>query len=131
MEKRDSVDQRLDAVERFFSSHGERLARQGAIVATFRQRGGRRLGPYYRLACRGSDRRQVSVYLGAAGLIVAETRRRLEQLQERRKQQRFWALVRRAVHKKMKAARRCLQDELAQHGLTTQGAEIRGWRQHG
>jgi len=131
MEKRNSVAQRMEVVERFFSEHAERLAQQGSIVATFRQRGGRRVGPYYRLVCRGSDRRQVSVYLGAEGLVVAETRRRLEHLQEHRKQQRFWALVRRDVHKKMKAARRRLAEELAKQELTTQGAEIRGWRQLG
>jgi len=131
MEKRNSVDQRLEAIERFISEHGERLARQGAIVATFRLRGGRRVGPYYRLVCRGSDRRQVSVYLGREGFVVAEARRRLEHLQDQRKKQRFWALVRKDVRKKMKAARRRLAEELAQQGLTTRGAEIRGWRQLG
>ena len=131
MEKHDSVDQRLNAVEQFFAEHTDRLVCQGTIVATFRQRGGRRLGPYYRLTCRDSEQRQVSVYLGVEGPVVTVTRQRLDQLQERRQQQRFWKNVRRGVHQKMKSARDQLAVELARHGLRTQGAEIRGWRQLG
>lgn len=131
MEKHDSVDQRLTAVEQFFADHGERLATQGTIVATFRQRSGRRLGPYFRLTCRDSDQRQVSVYLGAEETIVAATRQRLDQLQQRHHQQRFWKNVRQGVHQKMKAGREQLAAELARRGLRAQGAEISGWRQLG
>jgi hypothetical protein len=131
VEKQKSVDQRLRTVELFLAEHGERLTTQGTIVATFRQRDGRRLGPYYRLACRDSQQRQVSVYLGAAGPVVAATRERLEQLQQRHHQQRFWKNVRQGVHQKMKAAREQLAAELALRGLYHKGAEIRGWRQLG
>lgn len=131
MEKQDFVDQRQSAVELFFAEHGARLARQGTIVATFRQRGGRRLGPYYKLTSRDSEQRQVSVYLGAEGPVVAAIRQQLDQLQLRRHQQRYWQNVRLGVHQKMKAAREQLAVELARHGLRTQGAEIRGWRQLG
>lgn len=129
MEKDDSVDQRLRAVEQFLAEHEERLAQQGAIVMTYRQRGGRRLGPYYRLTCRNSKQRQVSIYLGLEGPVITFTRQRLDQLQERRRQQRFWKNVRREVHKKLKVARVELAAELAQLGLRSQGAEIRGWQQ--
>ncbi|MGZ9128185.1 MAG: hypothetical protein ACXW4Z_10450 [Candidatus Binatia bacterium] len=129
MEKRKSVDQR-QKVDQFFEVHSAQLARQGTIVAGFRERRGRRLGPYYRLSCRVGGR-QLAVYLGGEGPVLDETRQRLDRLQAERRRQQRWQEMRRTIHRETRAARRRLAEELANHGLMAKGSEIRGWRHLG
>lgn len=127
MEIDDFVDQRQAAVERFFLEYGEPLRRQGAIVASYRRRDGRRLGPYYKLACR-VGKRQVAVYLGAADDFVREVRNRLAKLQEEKQLNKRIETVRIALRHQARVARRALDAELKQCGLHRQGNEVRGWR---
>jgi hypothetical protein len=121
------VDQRRQRVEHFLAVHGEQLVCQGTIVATWRWRGGRRLGPYFALTCRSAAGRQVSVYLGPTSALVDDVTKTLTQLQadlqERRALDRVWGQVR----DELKAAKRVLAAELAQVGLYLKGSEIRGW----
>ena len=83
MEKPSFVDQRRAAVGTFLAAHAASLARQGAIVPTWRRR-----GPYFLLTCRDEAGRQRSVYLGPRGPIVDETRNALRRLQSPRRQRR-------------------------------------------
>lgn len=75
------------------------LARQGAVVASWRVWQGRRLGPYFRLAYREAGR-QRSIYLGRSEELAGRVRRLLEQLrdppQQRRQCRQLIAAVRRA-----------------------------------
>ncbi|MBN8626595.1 MAG: hypothetical protein J0M17_13990, partial [Planctomycetes bacterium] len=111
MENGEIVDQRRAAAEAFLARHGERLKRQGAVVATYRRRDDRRVGPYYRLVCR-CEGRQISVYLGAAGPLVEEVRRRLADLQGARTAARRRWHVRRALRRQAAAVRRDFDAEL-------------------
>ncbi len=127
MEKRNSVDQRRLALETFLAAHAASLARQGAIVPTWRRRGRRRLGPYYLLVCRDEAGRQRTVYLGPSGPIVDEARDALRRLQSPRRQRREIEGARRALGRELALSRSVLDAELAKVGLTRKGSEIRGW----
>ena len=127
VEIEDSVDQRRDAIERFVAVHRDVLAEQGAVVATYRHRGGRRLGPYYKLVCRISGR-QVAVYLGVDDDLIGYVRERLAQLQQTRLQRVRLGAVRRVLRQHAKAARQRLDADLLPLGLYRNGHEIRGWR---
>lgn len=127
MENRNSVDQRRSAVGQFLARHHVALVRQGAVVATYRRRAGRTLGPYYRLTCR-SGGRQVAVYLGGDQGLIGDVRERLASLQQARLQRTELLRVRRGLRSHAREARRRLDTELDQLGLYRQGHEIRGWR---
>ena len=122
------VDQRRRAVEQFFTAYATELSRQGSVVATYRTRPEWRLGPYYRLTCRAANGRQRSLYLGPDGPFVAAVRQRLQALQQARRERLQWARIRRAVRQGRRASQRAFAAELAAHGLTLRGTEIRGWR---
>ena len=125
MEKRSFVDQRRAAVGTFLAAHAASLARQGAIVQTWRGR--RRLGPYFLLTCRDAAGRQRSVYLGPRGPIVDEARHALRRLQSPRRQRREIEGARRALRQELALSRSVLDAELAKIGLMRKGSEIRGW----
>jgi hypothetical protein len=125
MEKRNSVDQRRATVAKFFCEFEDDLVGQGSIVTTFRQRSGRRLGPYFKLVCRHAGR-QRAVYLGNDPGLVEEVRRRLELLQEATHRRRVLDACCRAVHMQARTAQRQLRMELAKRGLILKGHEVRG-----
>lgn len=127
MENDEVVDQRRATVEAFLARHGEVLKRQGVVVATFRHRDGRRLGPYYRLVCR-TEGRQISVYLGPPGPLVEDVRRRVAALQAPLVAARRRGHVRLALRRQAAVARRELDAELKPRGLYRKGNEVRGWR---
>lgn len=127
MEKRSFVDQRLQAIDQFFAHHAQRLARQGAIVESFRSRGGRQTGPYFRLTSRDEAGRQVAVYLGRAGELVEQVRQRLAELQEQHHARQQLRSVRRAIRSELRTANLNLDLELRRIGLRRKGSEFRGW----
>ncbi len=127
MEICNSVDQRLAKVERFLAECREALARQGAVVAGYRRRGGRRLGPYFKLTCRIGGR-QASVYLGADGELVRGVRQHLAELRHERYERLRLDRFRRTLRRHALEARRHLDDQLRLVGLRRQGHEIRGRR---
>lgn len=124
------VDQRHAEVERFLAEHGEALRRQGSVVATYRHRDGRRLGPYHKLSCR-IGQRQVAVYLGSDEDFVRNVRERLGRLQEATKLKRSMARVRKALRREARVARQKVDAELETLGLYRQGHEVRGWSTSG
>lgn len=121
------VDQRRTKVEHFIAKHQVPLSRQGAVVATYRQRGERRLGPYYRLTCR-VGRRQLAVYLGNDEQLLAEVREHLAEMQHARRLSTQLTVLRRALRREARVARQTLASELVHLGLHRQGNEVRGWR---
>lgn len=127
MEKSQPVDQRRTRLEAFLELHAERLARQGALVATYRRRGTVRLGPYYQLTCRDAVGRQCAVYLGPASPWVEEIRQRLHILQAPQQNQRSLQRAKRAVRRLRAAANAELDEQLRPLGLWRKGAEVRGW----
>jgi len=109
--------------------HTAELAQQGVVVESFRRRGGRVVGPYYRLAFR-HGKVQRSMYLGTDMELVAEVRAALRKLQGPQRMR--WALRRR--RKAITALAECraeLRRELARRGLRLQGYEVRGWHTPG
>ncbi len=128
MEKHAFVDQRRRQVEQYIAAHRDQLARQGSVVASWRRRGQHPIGPYYRLTCRSADGKQVAVYLGPGGALVADVREILAQLQERPKVDRTLDTARRHIRRELETAKKSLAGELAQVGLFLKGSEIRGWR---
>lgn len=130
MENQRSVDQRRQRVETFLAERRALLARQGAVVATWRRRGGRRVGPYFLLVCRTAAGRQASIYLGPAGTLVEDVSKELAQLQASLQERRSLDMVRRQIQHELKTAKVALAAELARVGLFCKGSEIRGWSRH-
>ncbi len=127
-EKSGSGAQRREAVLEFLSAHADSLGRQGYVVETWRMRGRRRCGPYYRLRYRDGHT-QRSLYLGGSAELAEEVRERLRDLQQPRTERLRWdaLLARQRVHgRRLKAA---LALELAKIGLKLKGFEIRGFRE--
>ena len=106
---------------------GERGAlfrRQGAVVATWRKRDGRTLGPYYRLMYRQRGRRH-SIYLGRSAALAREVRTLLDSLQRTAREDREWERLRRAVKEALRARKAEWGQELAKHGFWLKGYEVR------
>ncbi|MHB1033729.1 MAG: hypothetical protein ACYC35_12830 [Pirellulales bacterium] len=76
----DQLDQRFDDVRNHVLARRALFALQGTVVATWRTRGGRRAGPYYRLAYREAGRQQ-SIYLGRSARLADQVRVLLAELQ--------------------------------------------------
>ncbi|MBN2581188.1 MAG: hypothetical protein JXB10_19560 [Pirellulales bacterium] len=103
------------------------LARQGAIVASWRTYNGRKLGPYYRLAYR-AEGRQCSLYLGKSSRLVRQARRLLEKIQKTTKTQRMFRNAQRVFQKYMRRHQARFRIQLLQVGLQLRGYAVRGWR---
>lgn len=119
-------DQRTVRIDNFFAKHSAALARQGAVVPSWRWRGGRRVGPYFRLDVRDERGRKVALYLGLESSLVAAVRARLTQLHLPRDQKQQFAHAYRILGRAQRAARANLASELEKVGLRLQGSEIRG-----
>lgn len=132
MEKQTFVDQRRQAaVDRFLADHRDALARQGTIVTTWRQRSGRRLGPYFRLTCREQAGRQLSVYLGPPGPLVDAVRLELSALKAALTCERAINAARHQLRQELKNSQAVFDEELAGVGLWRKGSEVRGWQSRG
>jgi hypothetical protein len=127
MEIRNFVDQRLKKVRQFIADHRQQMAHQGAVVATWRRRGAKKIGPYFLLTCRDQLGRQHSVYLGSEGAVVATTREALRELQALATERRRLAKARKSLRQGLQQARKELSQELQAVGLRRQGSEVRGW----
>ena len=128
-----SVDQQTHASIRLIAARRDLFARQGTVVATWRQRPRAdplptsKCGPYYRLAYR-EDGRQRSIYLGREGPLVDKVRQMLADLQRPLRQQRAINRVRRQVCAALTAQKRRVDAQLRPLGLRLKGFEVRGWR---
>jgi hypothetical protein len=101
------------------------FARQGSIVRTWRRRGTKTHGPYYRLAYRDGGR-QRSIYLGRDGPLVAQARQALAALQNPLRQRRLANRLYRHCRATIRLNNARLDSMLRPMGL--RGLQIRGGR---
>ena len=116
----------ITRIDGFFARHGADLARQGAIVPTWRRNKGQRQGPYFRLDVRDAGRK-CALYLGREGPLVAAVRARLAQLQRPYREQQQLTRATRIVRRVRRAAYAHLAAELEKIGLRLKGSEVRGF----
>jgi hypothetical protein len=135
----------------------EVFRRQGTVVASWRQRGEKTYGPYYRL-CWREDGRQRSVYLGRGedagtqesphptplpkgegtvrgnpltkgeGTRIEDVRRALAELQRPLRERRAAERLRRLVVRSLRIQKIRLNFQLRPLGLRLKGFEVRGWQ---
>ena len=127
LENRQSADQHPHPALALLAARPELFARQGSVVASWRRRGTKTYGPYYRLIYR-EEGRQRSLYLGGAGGLVEEVRGRLLALQAPLRSRRAMGRVRRHAAAAVRASKAQLNLQLRPWGLRLQGFEVRGWR---
>jgi muconolactone delta-isomerase len=118
---------RLDRVRKEIRQREAIMARQGTVVATWRTRHGRKVGPYYRLAWR-EDGRQKSLYLGGSTELAQAVRQILAELQRPLRVDRAFLAARKQGWAALRAHKIVLARELARYGLYLHGWEVRGWR---
>ena len=114
----------------FIRQNAQIFAQNGSVVATYRTRGTKRYGPYYRVAYRAAGR-QCSVYIGRCKRLAIRARKLLARLQRPRDYRR---LCRRANRERKAATRQVIrwwQHTIRSYGFDLRGCEIRGWRAHG
>ncbi len=103
------------------------LARQGAIVPSWRYRAGRKLGPYYRLAYRDQGR-QKSIYLGASQALVQKIRALLDEIHRPRERRKEWLRMRPILWASIRQQKAQWNQVVRAYGLYTRGYELRGRR---
>jgi hypothetical protein len=118
---------RLDRVRQEVQQRQAIMARQGTVVAGWRTRQGRKVGPYYRLAWR-EDGRQKSLYLGCSTELAQAVRQMLAELQRPLRLDRAFLAARKQGWAALRAHKVVLARELARYGLYLHGWEVRGWR---
>ncbi len=119
--------QRVDQVCELVRAQLGVFSRQGAIVATWREHQGRKLGPYYRLAWR-EEGRQRSRYLGCSTWVVEKVRELLARVQQELRQGRQLRRLERTARAAMRWSKGLLRKELGRLGLWLKGFEVRGGR---
>jgi hypothetical protein len=119
---------RRDVVLAKIRQVGPAVAAAGSIVAGWRNYGGRRLGPFCRLAYREKGV-QKSIYIGHDPELVAAAQLLLKELQTDARLRRAIERQRRAVRAGLKEAKAAWAQQLEKYGLHLKGHEVRGWRQ--
>jgi len=108
-------------------SSPQTFARQGAVVASWREYRGRRLGPYFRLAWRDQGR-QRSVYLGCCRALVDQVRQALAAVQAPLRRSQWLRRMKAEAKAALRASKAELDRQLRAVGLFLKGFEIRGRR---
>ncbi len=111
----------------FINNNANIFAQCGSVVASYRTRGTKRYGPYFRVAYRVAGR-QCSIYLGRCGRFADRARALLARLQHARD---FRRKCRKAERDRRATLRRVIrrwQEMIRAYGLDLRGCEIRGWR---
>ena len=114
----------------FIKNNAETFAKNGSVVASYRTRGTKRYGPYYRVAYRAAGR-QCSVYLGRCKRLAARVRKILAHLQQPRDYRRLCRRANREQKANIRTVIRWWQQTIRSYGFDLRGCEIRGWRAHG
>ena len=127
LENRQVVDQLDHPALRLIAARPELFTRQGSVAATWRRRGGKTFGPYYRLSYREGGR-QLVVYLGRAGALVERVRQALGTLQRPLEQMRALNHMERQIRAALRVDRLHVSALLRPYGLRLKGFEVRGWR---
>jgi hypothetical protein len=127
MENRKLVDQETHPALRQIAARPKVFARQGTIVASWREYRGRKLGPYYRLAYR-KDGRQRSIYLGRSQSLIERVRAALAALRAPLRRLRSLAKMQESIRTSLRREKIRLDGMLREFGLYLKGFEVRGWR---
>ena len=128
MERQEPVDQHSHPALALLAARPDIFARQGSVVATWRRRGTRTYGPYFRLAYRDSGR-QTSIYLGREDKpnnLVQEVRQKLALLQGPFRHCRALDRLRRHISAALRVQKAKLDAQLRPFGLRLKGFEVRG-----
>jgi hypothetical protein len=123
----DQLDDRNHPAIVLVDARPEFFARHGSISATWRRRGQKTFGPYYRLSYRDGPR-QAAIYLGREGPLVALVRQRLDRLRAPYRKTRLFDQIERETRRALRANNARLKVLLAPYGLRLKGMEVRGWR---
>ena len=102
------------------------FARAGSVVASWRRRGERRFGPYYRVIYR-VDGRQRAIYLGRSAEMAEKVRSLLAELKAPRLEARRVDDMLRAIKAAWRQARAEINEALRPAGMYFKGYELRGW----
>ena len=102
------------------------LARSGSIVESWRQRGERRFGPYFKVIYR-IDGRQCAIYLGRCAALADKVRGLLAELKAPRLAARQLADMRRAAKAAWRQVRAHVNETLRPAGMYLDGYLLRGW----
>ena len=127
MEIQEFVDQQTHPALARLAARPDIFTRQGSVAATWRRRGTQTYGPYYRLSYRDGGS-QHAVYLGRAGDLVEQVRRKLDILQRSLRQHRAVDRLRRQVRASLRVQKLRVSALLCPFGLRLKGFEVRGWR---
>lgn len=127
LENRTIADQHIHPALACIADRPHLFSRQGSVAVSWRRRGARVYGPYYRLIYR-EESRQRSLYLGRVGALVEEVRQRLATMQAPRRARRLAEQRRRQAAAALRASKAHVNLGLRAWGLRLQGFEVRGWR---
>jgi hypothetical protein len=131
MEKRHPVDQqtddRFERVRAQLLAHPALFAAGGSVSVTWRNRGARRFGPYFRVSYRESGR-QRSIYLGPSEELAQRVRQLLADMQQRRRLRRQSARFQAEIRASLRRHKARFKEELAHWGIRLKGWEFRGAR---
>ena len=114
----------------FINNNAATFARCGAVVPTYRTRGDKRYGPYYRVAYRIAGR-QCSIYLGRCRELADRARALLAKLQQPRDYRRMRKRADRQRRATLRQIIRRWQQTIRACGLEPRGCDVRGWRRLG
>ena len=114
----------------YIRKNAQTFAHAGSVVATYRTRGTKRFGPYYRLAYRSAGC-QRSIYLGRSPQMAQQVRNLLAKLQHPHRHQRQLRRDARRRKATLLAIKRQWQQAARNIGLYTRGWDVRGWRARG
>jgi hypothetical protein len=127
LEKQASVDQLVHPAVALLAAQPGLFAQQGSVSASWRRRGPKTYGPYYRL--RFHDGRSVrTIYLGRQSPFVDRIRQTLHTLQKPLRQRRALNQLHRQIRHTLRIDRRHVDARLHSAGLHLKGFEVRGWR---
>lgn len=127
LEIQESVDQLAHPALGLLAARPDLFRQQGSVATSWRHRGEKRFGPYYRLRYREGGCSQ-SIYLGQAGPLVDRVRQTLDALQAPFRQYRALVDLERRIRDALRIDRRQLNAQLRPFGLRLKGFEVRGWR---
>jgi hypothetical protein len=118
---------RLMAVKAFMSKHAALFRRQGSVQRSWRYFHGRRLGPFFRLVFRVSNK-LTTIYLGRCGSIADEIRALLNDLRRDMRERANLEMHQKQARKALRLQKRVLDEELRKRGFYLKGYEVRGWK---
>jgi len=116
---------RLEQVRLHIRLHLRQFVTQGSVVAGWRESGGRRRGPYYRLIHR-QDGRQQTLYLGKSPWLAEEVRKLLALVQKSFHEEQVYKRLEASARAGLRQANAELREQLARLGLRWKGRELRG-----